>query len=179
MRISKHEAARRQLDTAIWLYFNSDDPISVHTLTAAAYDVIRDVNQTSHGPQMVVKDLFVELMRPEHQKSFRNKVNEAANFFKHADRDSNNSIEFQPRQTEFLLADAIYHYSILAQAHTNLFSLFQVWFAFQNPHLCTLAEEQKRSFPVNADFVKGMTRSEYYSLVLPIIDAKAKSDGLR
>lgn len=75
------------------------------------------------------------------------------------------------------MIDAIYQYSLLAYAYTNLFSLFQVWFAFHNPHLCSLTEEQKRAFPVNADFVKGMTRSEYYSFVLPMIEAKTKSDG--
>lgn len=177
MLISKLEAARQQLDTAIWLYFNSDAPVSVHTLTAAAYDVIRGVNQKTHGPKMIVKDLFAVVMKPEHRKMFFNKVNEAANFFKHADRDANDNIEFKPRQTEFLLTDAIYQYSLLAHAHTNLFLLFYVWFAFDNPHLCSLTEEQKRTFPVNADFVKGMTRSDYYSLVLPMIKANTKNDS--
>jgi len=176
MRISKLEAARQQLDTAIWLYFNRDEPVSVHTLTAAAYNVIRGVNQETHGPQMIVKGLFAEVMKSEHQKMFFNKVNEAANFFKHADHDASDNIEFKPRQTEFLLIDAICQYSLLAHAYTNLFWLFYVWYAFDNPHLCSLTEEQKRAFPVNADFVKGMTRSDYYSLVLPMIEAKTKCD---
>jgi len=177
MRISKLEAARQQLDTAIWLYFNRDAPVSVHTLTAAAYEVIRGVNQNANGPPMIVKDCFAEVMKPEHQKMFYIKVNEAANFFKHADRDASNNIEFEPRQTEFLLIDAVCQYSLLARAYTNRFWLFYVWYAFDNPHLCSLTEEQKRTFPVNADFVKGMTRFDYYSLVLPMIEAKTLNDG--
>lgn len=177
MRISKLESARQQLDTAIWLYFNRDEPVSVHTLTIAAYDVIRGVNQKAHGPPMIVKDLFVEVVKPENQKLFRNKVNEAANFFKHADRDASASIEFGPRQTEFLLIDAICQYSLLANASTNLFWLFYMWFAFHYPHLSNLTEEQRRAFPVNADFVRGMTRSDYYSQVFPMMEAKAKSEG--
>ena len=43
LTIPKLDAAKRQLETAIRLYFSSADPVAVHTLTAAAYNVIRDV----------------------------------------------------------------------------------------------------------------------------------------
>ena len=43
--IAKLDAAKRQLQTAIALFFDDGDPISIHTLACAAYDVIDDVKE--------------------------------------------------------------------------------------------------------------------------------------
>ena len=37
VRLSKIEVARRQIESAIWLWFVDDDIVSVHTLAAAAH----------------------------------------------------------------------------------------------------------------------------------------------
>jgi len=37
IKVSKLDAARRQLETAIRLYFSEADPISIHALMSAAY----------------------------------------------------------------------------------------------------------------------------------------------
>jgi len=49
LTISKLDAAKRQLETVIRLYFVHGDPVSIHTLTSAAYNVIRDVNKKRGG----------------------------------------------------------------------------------------------------------------------------------
>jgi len=43
--INKLEAARRQLDTAIRLKFANEDDLAVHTITAAAFRILRDITQ--------------------------------------------------------------------------------------------------------------------------------------
>jgi hypothetical protein len=45
LRISKIEAARRQLDSAIELWFLDKDEVSVHTLVAAAYQLVHDLKE--------------------------------------------------------------------------------------------------------------------------------------
>ena len=40
MIISKLDAAKRQLEMAIKLYFNDDDPISIHTLASASEEIL-------------------------------------------------------------------------------------------------------------------------------------------
>ncbi|MGI8569030.1 MAG: hypothetical protein ACR2KT_08130 [Methylocella sp.] len=45
VRIGKLDAARRQLRTAITLWFNDGDPVSVHTLAYAAYEVIHAISE--------------------------------------------------------------------------------------------------------------------------------------
>ncbi|MBA3543105.1 MAG: hypothetical protein H0T83_01480, partial [Chthoniobacterales bacterium] len=41
--MSKIEAARRQIESAIWLWFVDDDMVSVHTLAAAAHRTMREL----------------------------------------------------------------------------------------------------------------------------------------
>lgn len=43
LHISKLDSARRQLETAVRLFFVDGDPVSVHTLAAAAGEVLADL----------------------------------------------------------------------------------------------------------------------------------------
>lgn len=55
LTITKLDAARRQLHTAIVLWFNDGDPISTHTLASAAYEVVH-VLLTLAGHQSLLFD---------------------------------------------------------------------------------------------------------------------------
>jgi hypothetical protein len=108
-KISKLDAARRQLETAIRLYFSEADPVSIHTLMSAAYQVLMDLNRIQHGSPMI-KDAIPMWVRPDATKEARAKLNEAANFFKHADHDHNDILEFSLEPTELLMYDAVRKY---------------------------------------------------------------------
>src|SRR4051794_5016848 len=43
VKLSKIEAARRQIESAIWLWFVDDDMVSVQTLAAAAHRTLADL----------------------------------------------------------------------------------------------------------------------------------------
>jgi hypothetical protein len=110
LTISKLDAARRQLETAIRLYFHQGDPVSIHTLVAAAYNVIRDINKHRGGSKMVMKEQLFEFVKPEKRGEFHDLLNQAENFFKHADRDHDATLEFSPKEAEMLLWDACSKY---------------------------------------------------------------------
>jgi len=83
LKIKKLDAAKSQLETAILLFFDDGDPISIHTLACAAYDIIDGVNQHRGGKEMWVKRRYTQLRgRPT-----RADINDVQNFLKHADRD--------------------------------------------------------------------------------------------
>jgi hypothetical protein len=42
--VTKLDAARRQLETAITLWFHEADPVSIHALTGAAHNLLCDLN---------------------------------------------------------------------------------------------------------------------------------------
>lgn len=70
LKISKLDAAKRQLETAIRLYFNEADPISIHTLAGAAHTILSDINKKYGGRPMLDSDY---LIKDEYKKEFRKK----------------------------------------------------------------------------------------------------------
>ena len=48
--VTKLDAARRQLETGITLWFHEMGPVSIHTLTGAAYKLLYDINTKAVGP---------------------------------------------------------------------------------------------------------------------------------
>jgi len=125
VKVSKVDAARRQLETAVTLYFHEGDPVSIHTLTCAAYEVLRRINK---GTPMI-KDWMKDYIKPEYVKKFGSKLNEAQNFFKHADRDAEKTLTFEPRTTHILLLDACWAYKRIAQERLPLLAIFEMWAA--------------------------------------------------
>src|SRR5580704_11433462 len=95
LRISKLDAARRQLRTAITLWFNNDDPVSAHTLACAAYEIVHAVSKARdpNRPDLLIDSAKV---RPDKRREVNALLRDGANFFKHADRDPNGMIEFDP-----------------------------------------------------------------------------------
>jgi hypothetical protein len=45
LRLTKLDVARRQLQTAITLWFTDGDPVSIHTLAFAAYEIIHVISK--------------------------------------------------------------------------------------------------------------------------------------
>ena len=81
LKISKLDAAKRQIETAIRLYFGMGDPVSTHTLISAAYNVIRDINKKRGGKKLIMKDGFMEYIKEGHEREVWQLINKAENFF--------------------------------------------------------------------------------------------------
>ena len=86
-RISKLDAARRQLDISINLFFYDRDLVAIHTLAAAAFNVLADLLKQQGRSERTLRGKLLESVKKEHQVTVLRKVREAENFFKHADRD--------------------------------------------------------------------------------------------
>jgi hypothetical protein len=110
-RIEKLEGARRQLETAIWLRFRGGDLASIHTLTAAAYEVIRHLNAAAGGAP-VLKDIVHELLpkvlsKEADLRKHRKLLNAPEVFLKHGGRgDRGTSHDFDPRWTDTQMYEA-------------------------------------------------------------------------
>src|ERR1017187_200294 len=101
-------------------------PVSIHTLAAAAYQLLDDLIAKQGGPEGF-KDLFLKFVKPESQEAVRRKVNEAQNFFKHADRDHEEVLDFRPEATEIFLLDACERYFALTGEGIPSFDVFRAW----------------------------------------------------
>jgi hypothetical protein len=104
IKVSKIDAARRQLQTAIKLWFSAGDPVATHTLAFASYEILHAVSKkrdATRPPLIFDSPLIPEKYRSEVNIAFK----KHAYFFKHGDRDPEAVIEFHPRMSEgFILS---------------------------------------------------------------------------
>jgi hypothetical protein len=125
IQISKIEAAHRQLNCAIELWFLDKDDVSIHTLIAAAYQVIHDVNEKRGNP---IEVLFRPAMvKPEYQKRWAKMVREPSNFFKHADKDPEDEVDFYPFSSVMFMLYAIAGLAALQVQSGPVERAFSIW----------------------------------------------------
>ncbi|MBI5622180.1 MAG: hypothetical protein HY924_00230 [Elusimicrobia bacterium] len=136
MRLTRLEAARRQLDQAIRLFFQRSDPVSIHTLTTASLEILRTLAKRK-GLKTWGQE-WMSCVRPERRKEFWEKLREAQGFFKHADQGPLDlEIEFSPKTTEFLIYEAVEAYPKLAGTQFSAGAAFWVWFFIKYQALAT------------------------------------------
>jgi hypothetical protein len=121
------EAAARQLDEAIRMLFQGRDIIAVHTVAAAAEGILDDVAASRR-----LFRLF-DFIRPERQKEFREAVRRAQNFFKHADRNPNDSLDFSTEQTHHVIFNAVLLTGLLGIQHSFERGVFAGWYFVEYP----------------------------------------------
>lgn len=80
-KISKIDAARRQIDTAIDLYFSGGDFLPTYAISFSAYQILSDIYRHHQD------DGFLDLLSEKLPPNFRRYLAGPANFLKHADRD--------------------------------------------------------------------------------------------
>lgn len=79
--ITKLDAARRQLRTALRLWFHDGDPVSIHALLAAAHEIIHRLYRNQGFVNLIFDS---DVIKDEFRGSFAKLIKQAPNFFKHA-----------------------------------------------------------------------------------------------
>jgi hypothetical protein len=165
--ITKLDCVRRQLETAVILWFHEGDPVSIHTLVAAAYQILYDLNKVCGGTPMM-KD--AKNIRPEYVKDFHRLFAKSENFFKHADRDPLKTLRFAPQTTQCLMLDAIAKYDELSYEERPLFRLYNFYMVFTKPRLFKSNDFMRRfSAEVAPDIPTGITKRKFFHDFLPLL----------
>ena len=140
--VTKIEAARRQLRSAIELWFLDGDPVSIHTLAAAAHQIIHDLNRRNKGPDMLLDTKFI---KDEYRSEFVSDIKSASNFMKHADRGkmgTTKTFEFDPESNDNFIMWAIFGLGYLGENLGPEEIAFERWQLFQNPDLISDAGKE-------------------------------------
>jgi len=132
IHISKLDAAKRQLEMAIRLFLGNEDIVSIHTLTAAAHEVLRNLC-SKQGKGSFLKDTGLRMIKPEKISEFLKMMNEPENFFKHANKDPEAILKFYIGPTEMLLWDVVAMYQQLTQEVTPLMRVYYLWYFSKYP----------------------------------------------
>lgn len=119
--LTKIDVAQRQLNQAIRLFFESGDPVSIRTLTEAAGEVLSGLSEYKG----VLRSR--ESVHPSEYRDWLKKIFAARNFFKHSDRDAEDTIEFNTVSNEYILIDAILMYFQIMQSWTAETKIFYMW----------------------------------------------------
>lgn len=121
---SKRDVIRGHLNNAIFLFFQEKEISSVHTLTAAALEMLKSIA----GKSGISFGLDLEQAVPaEGRKGFRQFVNRPKNFFKHADRDADDICRFHPDSTFIELMQAEDAYGTIYGQITYPMQIFRLW----------------------------------------------------
>lgn len=166
--ISKLDAARRQLDVAIKLFFSYGDIVATHTLTAASYNIMRDLAQQQEKT-VFLKQEMLDHIKPEYHQKVINAINKPENFFKHADRDASSVLDFNPEVSETLLWDACRTYKLLTTEETPLIKIFNMWFYAKNPDILMDNEVKKNVIRLNSEMGLDFNNRGTFLALLPDI----------
>ncbi len=133
-KVKKLDAAKRQLDTAIELWFNDGDPISIHTLSCSAHQIVHDINKKTGWRDLVYDTLII---KDEYRKQWIAKMKGTYNFLKHADRDGTDSIELDPATNEFFILFTCFGLELLGEKSNIARAAFTLYQMLLRPEILT------------------------------------------
>lgn len=168
VELTKLEAARRQINAAVRMYFGNEDPVAIHALAAAGAQIVTDLGAKKN--MKLGMESGIHYIRPERQKEFRQMMREPQNHIKHADRegDEDKILEYRPATIEFHIMFGATGYREYTGIDTPETRVFMIWLLANNPDL--ISEDEFKNFVAkyNADF--GGLHDEDKSLMLELID---------
>lgn len=169
-RVTKLDAARRQLSTAIRLFFERRDTISIHTLVAAAQGIMHDLLK-KQGPG---KGSFVKsaaFIRPDKKAEYIELITSAQNFFKHADWEPADAIlDFYPEPIAFSILDVVDMLQRYTGRHQADAIVFLLWFGLKHPGILEPNELLQRLTQRNQARTEGLTEDGRKQHFLELLD---------
>ncbi len=164
--ISKLDAARRQTETAITLWFQDADPVSIHTLGSAALIVLHDLGGPLGEPAGIFDKKYY---REEMFDEWKRIAKKAQNFFKHADRknDPDEILHFRPSTNDFILFDCVDTYFRQTNERTPVMDVF--WRYFMVHHSEYFNSDAIESVAVE---LRGVSKAEFFKELLPMVHTR-------
>ena len=175
-KIDKPEAARRQIDAAIRMFFNGEDPIAIYKLTMSGLQVLRDL--ASKQSENIVDHAINATGDSEEKKVVFQKMREYDNFLKHADQDPTellDEIELEKAIDHILLIACLYYDSLDHRLTPEMFALVG-WLVALKGAPKSLLKNAARSIRMAVDMVgelrqgRTFSRKEQLNLGLAFLD---------
>jgi len=171
IKISKLGVVRRQVETAIRIYFVNGDPVSVHTLAAASLQILVDLDKK--GPETgTLWDLLKTRVKPEYVSKVIKLFAEAENFFKHADRDPDKILAFPLAMPELFLWECVAKYPELTGETPLLIHAYRTWFLIHHSDILKAEIQAQVNFVrLSTDFPEN-DRARFFEYILPVLAKK-------
>ena len=164
--LDKESVAKSQLENAIELWSKYGDPASIHTLAAASNVVFDALGKRVNAPSFV-REYLRNATKAEYDL-----FTKAENFFKHAARDLNQTLDYDRMQAEILIFDSICVYEALRPEEKTLrMLLFLFYFSLQHPHYFDSTGIWPPPLPegFEPDKLKNLNRTEFFAKMGPLL----------
>ena len=133
IKADKIEAATRQIELAIRLLFQNEDPIGIHTLAAAGFRILRDLGKAKKSE---ISQYLTHIIKPGMEGRFWKVFSSAANFFKHADSDPDGILEnVQEEINDVFILFACFLYRDIEAHWTPQMVAFVAWYIAIHPEV--------------------------------------------
>jgi hypothetical protein len=172
--ISKLDAACSQLETAIRLFSQEGDEVSIHTLACAAYEMIHTISKKRGRKKPLMFDS--NLVDKRNRDKFTVHLKKAAGFFKHADHDTDGTIQFDPTISEMFIMFALLGLGSMEIPVSPYGHRFLMWFEIFHPNTLTAQGKEKlhESFTVEQlAEIRSLSRSDFFETVPPSHNPRA------
>jgi hypothetical protein len=101
-KVRNIEAANQQLEAAAKMFFENGDPVAVHTLASAAWEIYAKHSKRT-GRRRIFDLLTAKLPPGAKEKDLSDVLNKRRNFFKHASQSPNKAVDISDLENEIML----------------------------------------------------------------------------
>ena len=172
IKVNKLEAAQRQIDAAIRILFSGEDPVAIHTLAWAGFQILRDLD-AKQDPSVAVGLNIDSMLRPEKKKEFWYKAKGLSSFLKHADRDAEGIHDSVEEETnDFVLLFASEYYHKLRRQRTLEMRVLQAWLTMIYPDVFLQGEPENSQLCAAVEAagdIRTLPRKEQLELGLQVL----------
>jgi hypothetical protein len=179
--VSKMDVARRQLQTAIQLWFTDGDPISIHTLAAAAYEIIHAISKKRNPNR---RDLLFDslIVKEEYRGIWAKIIKEPANFFKHAKRDIEDTtvFEYNPKLVEGFFLFSLLGVHLCGERHNAEENCYMQYLYLHEPKYLTDKGRELfvDQFPIHLlDQIRAAPKKEFFETVVRLTSKSEDEDA--
>ena len=117
------------------LWFADGDPVSIHSLACAAYEIIHVVSRTKKRTRTLL--FHSDTVKEEFRSEFNLLLKKHANFFKHANKDADGVIEFPPVLSVLFMLFSILGIDSMGLRRMQGEAAFLLWHTIHEPEFLT------------------------------------------
>ena len=168
LALTKLDVAKRQLRTALELWFADGDPVSIHALVYAAHEITHRLYRNAGG-----KDLLFDssVVKDEYRSEFAKLLKEDANFFKHPDKDINETRQFNPLANDLFLIMTTTGIQRLGEVG-DVESAFMFWLYLHNPTWFPEDVAEERIPVERLNNMRKLNKQEFFQAFMAVMEEK-------
>jgi hypothetical protein len=161
IQVTKMDAAHRQIRAAIRMWFKDEDPVAIHTLIAAAHELLHTLFKRK-GLSGLIFDS--PIIKEEFRSDAMKRLKAPATFFKHSQRDPDAIVDFHPRMNELLLLTCVHALSRMDEPNSLEYDALLWWFWVHQPKFFP-ADTVRYDIPPDVfEDIAGTDREEFFEI---------------